>query len=224
MRILIGIFLFAVVYPAFALDFLQIACIPEASYFEVRFRSVDEQDVFFGALEPKEKKKRLTIWKKQGFFDASNLRHQCDLPGSTFLIKSSEPQGDNGQCGAVTRVTLTLIHNGDTWLDKVLFGPSPASYCDDRPGVASISFRDGKEGWGGPSLHMCMSKAGSGIPSWVGDDANYSSEFCESVFGIQQQIDTLMPLNQSQIEHYFANEPLSDKCPSLQDFKQGSCK
>ena len=224
MRILSFILLCLLPHSVFAIDFLQITCIPESTYLEVQLKSIDEHDVFFGTHEPKEQIKRLGIWKKQGYFEASNVRQECHLPESIYVIKSSEPQGGNGTCGAVTRVTLTLTRNGETWLDAVLFGASPEPNCNNGPGVTSISIRDGKQGWGSPNVRICMSKRGWSIPEWLNEYSDYSSEFCEYVFGDMQNIGNVMPLKQVEIEQYFAHKPLSDKCPSISKFKQGLCK
>jgi len=224
MRILFFSLLSLLTHSAFATDFLQITCIPESTYFEVQFKSIDEHDVYFGTFDPKAQVKRLGIWKKQGLFEASNLRQECQLPESIYVVKSSEPQGSNSQCGAVTRVTLTLTRNGETWLDAVLFGASSEPNCYNNPGVTSISIRDGKQGWGAPNVRICMSKKGWAVPEWLNEYSAYSSEFCEYIFGDMQKIGNVMPLKQLEIEQYFAHKPLSDKCESIEKFKQGLCK
>jgi len=57
MRILFFVLLGLLTHSAFAIDFLQIICVPEAAYFEVGFKAVDEHDNFFGTFDPKDEKK-----------------------------------------------------------------------------------------------------------------------------------------------------------------------
>jgi hypothetical protein len=207
---------------AYGMDLVHITCIPESSYFEITFHPVEEDEIFFGTFEPKIQKRRLAVWKNHGYFDASDLRQTCRTAGATYRVTSSEPPGSNRECGAVTRVTLTLTRNGEALLDKVLFGPSPEPNCDKRPGITSLSIREGKNGWGGPQWRICLSKTGWIVAPWLNEYSSFSGEFCD--YNFVSNFNSVFPLNQEHIEYFFAHKPLSGDCESLDKAKRGLCK
>ena len=155
---LLILFAFAMACADTSVDFLRITCIPEVNYFEVEYKSVGGDWLSF---VDKENRKRYSIWRKHGYYDPRNLRYECKLPESTYLITSAQPPPSaRGMCGAAPSITLSLLCNDKIWLDNVIFGEN----CFHRPSVTKVEIQD--QGNGYRNINLCISPANESPNIW----------------------------------------------------------
>ncbi|HEY6898480.1 MAG TPA: hypothetical protein VI279_14570 [Rhodocyclaceae bacterium] len=217
-RLALGIAFSCIVSTAWAdysVEFLRIACIPEANYFSVEYKPLSGSDVFpSGNFDRRVSLDRLKMWKKHGYFTPANLHYECKLAGASYILTSSQPPAsDKGMCGGAPRISLSLRRNSDLWLDSVVFGE------DCFGGATTNRF----EVFDSRSVSLCFSPP------------NSSQSVCESLFHLDDAIPQVTPLTQSDVEGFFdqrakasnevrrPGEAVPPRALSLQEFKKGVC-
>lgn len=131
-----------------SVEFLRITCIPEVNYFAVEYKVVAGDWLSF---VDKENRKRYSLWRKHGYYDPRNLRYECKLPESTYLITSAQTPPSAGMCGASPNIILSLLRNDKIWLDNVIFGTD----CFGRPSITQVEIQE----HGYRSINLCISPA-----------------------------------------------------------------
>lgn len=174
--------------------FVRITCIPEARFFSFEYRPVDGSSALTDAIfDEKKRVQRLDIWKRQGYFEPSQLKYECRLPEATYILltKQRDPQ-DHGWCGANQPITLNLLRNGIVILDNVTFGDA----CIDAGAfVTSTDISEPPQGWGKRTMSVCV----VGLPAegQLSTDAKPRCEFLSD-----ERLTKAIPITTKTVEHY----------------------
>ena len=170
------------------MDFVRITCIPEARYFRFDYTPISGSAVLLEAeFDDKRRSQRMLAWKKQGYYDATNLKYECRLPESTYKISAVQPPpSERGMCGAAPQITLSLLRDGTPILDKIIFGDD----CFGGPTLVSAEITDGLSGWDTRQMTLCLSP---------NSDAPRVCEFLSETYG---DISKAIPISQEKVGEY----------------------
>jgi len=140
------------------MDAVRITCIPEMRYFEFEYKELPSEatDYIATGFEVQEKKpqiqKRWNILKKQGLYSPQKLTYECKLPKSTYRLSGNRGEASAGRCGSAPDISISLTHNGGSFISDVLFGPA----CFERPSIDRVAIFDGEEGWAVRNVTVCV--------------------------------------------------------------------
>ena len=182
----IWVFIAVPAWADYAVDFIRLTCVPETRYFELEYRALPGDAVFDSGTQTADP---LGAWRRHGYVDPHQLREECRLPDSTFLVTAVQPEDSaTGQCGAAPSIHLSLQRNGKPWLDEVTFGAD----CFGGPTITRIAVRDVAPGWGSLNADVCLAPHG--------EDTG-PCEFLSETYGAIQQV---MPITQTDLRGYIA--------------------
>jgi hypothetical protein len=174
--------------------FVRITCIPEARFFSFEYRAVDGNAALTDAkYDEKKRKRRLDLWKNQGYFEPSHLKYECRLQGVSYTLstKQRKPQ-DRGGCGANQPIELTLLRNNKEILHNVMLG----DVCIEAGAfVTSVDISEPPDGWGSKTMTICV--VGSPPEGQLRTDAKPRCEFLRD-----EELIQTMPITTKTIERY----------------------
>jgi hypothetical protein len=154
--LVVALLLSTAVRADWSLEFVRITCIPEARYFYFEYKPIDGSAALTDAQVSDEKQReRMRTWQKHGYFDPRDLDFECRLPESRYRLRTSQPPGHEGRCGAAPTITLNLLRNGSSYVKDVTLGDD----CYGGPSVLSVEIADKLDGWGTREMTICV-KAG----------------------------------------------------------------
>jgi hypothetical protein len=163
----------------YMVDFIRIACVPEAGFFDIDHRLIHNN-----AAESASSR----VWARQGFYTPSDLTYECDLGPVKYKLSAHQNNWTGGMCGAAPEIFLTLFRDDRVIANKVVFGLS----CLGHPTITRISMTEAKSGYHGRESQICYLKRG--------DESEHPE--CKWFFNMDEN-DDVFPLRQNTlIEHF----------------------
>lgn len=149
----------------YTIDFLRISCVPEAGFFDIDYRGLENDTA--QATSSK-------VWAKHGYYSPSNLNYQCSIPGATYKVRATQQPWSSGRCGASPDIYLTVSRNNKVIIKHVVFGEN--GECDLEPEVTRVSITEANSSNGGREAEICYTPGGkynaSSHCSWFFSDLN----------------------------------------------------
>ncbi len=140
-----------------AMEFVRIACIPEALELRIDYAAVVAGDALVGVTTPEQGRNRYRAWADKGFYLPAHLIRTCKLAASTYRVAATQAEPrPSGRCGAAPPIRLSIYQDKETVVKDVTLGDA----CGDSPNVRSIEIFNGQQGSGNWSWWVCVSPSG----------------------------------------------------------------
>jgi hypothetical protein len=165
----------------YMVDFIRIACVQEAGFFELEHRQIHNNPAEAASTK---------AWARQGFYSPSGLTYECSLGEVKYKVFAKQDSWrERGMCAAAPEVILTVRRNDEVIADKVVLGRS----CYGSPTITRISMSEEKRGYFGKEAEICF----------LTKDDNNAEPKCEWFFDGLNGFQNAFPLKQETLSEQF---------------------